>query len=188
MSLGLSMKGRRSMPTTGRSRCRTRARRLPRRPQMPVTRTAGPSVAHTIDGVRLRGAEEGGDCAWLSTIGCPNETRHDRQTVSPKNVFPLFEAAVQHRLDGLFHQPYLLLHDRVIVVRIPREAQRFAKPDSVFGGEWKLPAGQEERREEGERGQAQELREPLHVGHGDVLLFPADDSDRNDGRAVSIAR
>src|SRR5215472_18972261 len=43
MSLGLSGKGRRSTPMTGRSRCSTRARRLPRRPQIPVM-TMGASV------------------------------------------------------------------------------------------------------------------------------------------------
>jgi hypothetical protein len=41
MSLGRSWKGRRSIPSTGRSRCRARASRRPSRPTIPVITTAG---------------------------------------------------------------------------------------------------------------------------------------------------
>src|SRR5271165_4190466 len=128
MSFGLSTNGRRSTPTTGRSRCRTRATRLPRRPQIPVTSTAGPSFASTIDGVRPRGADEGGGCVWISlTLTC-----------SPENVLSLFQRTIEHRLDRLLHQPYLLLHHGVVLVRIAREVHRLTEPDPVLRREREL--------------------------------------------------
>src|SRR5580658_5379615 len=48
MSFGRPAKGRRSTPMTRRSRCNARARCFPRRPQMPVTRTA-PAIGSPED-------------------------------------------------------------------------------------------------------------------------------------------
>src|ERR1017187_9118242 len=104
MSLGLSTNGRLSTPTTGRPRCRTRARRLPRRPQMPVTSTAPPATPGE-EAIRRRGAEEGEGCDWLSAMYQSTGLR------LPKNVLPLFEAGVEHGWEGLLHEPYLLFHD-----------------------------------------------------------------------------
>src|SRR4051794_30809911 len=121
MSFGLSGKGRRSTPMTFLSRCNTRARCFPSRPQMPVIKTGpGPTSEATLGG-GARGMEEAR--GRTAVIFC-----------SPEYVSSRFDAAVDHRLNRCFHEPHLLLHDGVVVVRVSRESHRLAEIDAVLGG------------------------------------------------------
>src|SRR5258708_22539248 len=94
---------------------------------MPVMSTAPvPGVTWTGAAARMR--DEDGRTPAPSAIGLPED------------VLALFEAAVEHRLDRLFHEPHLLFDDRIVVVRISREAHGVAEPYPVLGGKRQLAA------------------------------------------------
>ena len=118
---------------------------------MPVMRTAPPG--------RERGCRRGVSRASLSGAG-----GRVLSSVSPEHVLSLLDAAVDHRLDGLLHQPDFLLDDGVVVVGVAGEAHRLAEVQMrYFVGKGKLPAREEQLRDDRERRACGELGERLEV-------------------------